>query len=212
MAPKNPMNHMGLWPFYRKGLTNTASPCANAFMSLRVFAALPIPDEIADPVLSLMDHVPGARWRPRENLHITLAFYGELDGLVIEGLDAELACVSRAGFELKLSGVSRFGRKEPSALWLGVEENSTLKALAKACRRAGERAGVQLERRSYLPHLTIAYLKPLLDLAPLQRFEQRHSLWRSETFRADRFHLYSSHARKPGRPNVYEIQAVYPLG
>ena len=181
-------------------------------MSLRVFAALALPDVVADAVRPLMHHVPGANWRPQENLHVTLAFYGELDEPVVEGLDAELACISAPSFDVSLAGVGRFGRKEPTSLWLGVEENSALNALARACRKAGERAGVAMERRPYRPHLTIAYLKPMLDLAPLQRFEQRHSLWRSDMFRADRFHLYSSRARKPGKPNAYEIEAVYPLG
>ena len=180
-------------------------------MSLRVFAALPIPDGPADEVMALMDHVPGAQWRPRENLHITLAFYGDQDEPVIEGLDAELACLGQARFEVTLAGVGRFGRREPSALWFGVADNPALNALAKGCRKAGERAGAQMERRVYTPHLTIAYLKPFMDLAPLQRFEQRHSLWRSQSFIADRVHLYSSHARKPGKPNAYEIEAVYPL-
>ena len=180
-------------------------------MSLCVFAALPIPDPVADEVLPLMDHVPGAHWRPRENLHVTLAFYGELDEPVIEGLDAELACLSAQGFELTLSGVGQFGRKEPTSLWLGVKDNPALRALAKACRRAGERAGAEMERRAYTPHLTLAYLKPAIDLVRLQRFEQRHSLWRSSSFSVDRFHLYSSHARKPGKANAYEIEAVYPL-
>ena len=83
--------------------------------------------------------------------------------------------------------------------------------MAKACRRADERAGAVMERRGYIPHLTLAYLAPAVDPVRLQRFEQRHSLWRSPAFTADRFHLYSSHARKPGKPNAYEIEAVYPL-
>ena len=48
-------------------------------MSIRLFAALDLPDHIAEPLLWLMRGVGGAKWRPRENLHLTLRFFGEID-------------------------------------------------------------------------------------------------------------------------------------
>ncbi|MBK8544651.1 MAG: hypothetical protein IPL62_14550 [Caulobacteraceae bacterium] len=59
-------------------------------MSLRLFAALSIPDHIAERLLPLMKGVGGAKWRPRENLHLTLRFFGELTEPVAEYLDSEL--------------------------------------------------------------------------------------------------------------------------
>lgn len=182
-------------------------------MSLRVFAALPLPEDIADEACALMDEqVPGANWRPPENLHVTLAFYGDLDEPVIEELDHELAAIAPARFELELAGAGHFGKAQPSALWLGVAENPALTDLARRCRKAGLRAGVEMERRNYLPHLTLAYLSGSVDPVRVQRFEQRNALFRSQPFTADRFHLYSSHTRKPGKPNAYEVEAEYPLG
>lgn len=181
-------------------------------MALRVFAALPVPDAIAEEAQAHMDHVPGAKWRPRENLHITLAFYGEHEEPVIADLDAELACIPTAPFELRLAGAGCFNEGgRPGSIWLGVEENSALRDLARRCSSAARGAGFEPERRVYLPHLTLAYLGREVDPVRIQRFEQRLSLWRSSPFRADRFHLYSSRASKPGRPNIYEIEAEYPL-
>jgi 2'-5' RNA ligase len=180
-------------------------------MSLRVFAALPIPDPIADEVMALMDQVPGANWRPRENLHITLAFYGELDEPAIHDLDAGLACLTAPKMQLQLAGVGRSGRGDGAALWTLVEPNPELTRLAKGCRKAAKGAGVEMETRNYLPHVTLAYLNSGVDPVRLQRFEQRHSLWRSPVFSVDRFHLYSSRPRKRGCPNAYVIEAVYPL-
>jgi len=180
-------------------------------MSLRVFAALPVPDEIAERVLPLMKGVPGAKWRPRENFHITLAFYGDLDETVIETLDAELGRITHAPFDLRLKGANHFGHDDPHALWLGVEENPSLAGLARRCRRAAHEAGVEMKRRVYTPHLTLAYLAPGSDAGRIAAFERRLNLYTSEAFTADRFHLYSSHGRKSGKPNAYEIEAVYPL-
>ncbi len=180
-------------------------------MSLRVFAALPIPDLVADQAMELMDQVPGANWRPRENLHITLAFYGELAEPVIHDLDAGLACITAPRMQLRLSGVGRSNRKDGAALWALVEPNPALTQLAKDCRKAAKGAGVSMEKRNFLAHMTLAYLGSSVDPVRLQRFEQRHSQFKSEVFTPDRFYLYSSRARKPGKPNTYEIEAEYPL-
>lgn len=180
-------------------------------MSLRVFAALPVPDDLADFAESAMDQTPGANWRPRENLHVTLAFFGELDEPTIIDLDHELAAISCPPFNWRLKGAGRFGGGDPSALWLGVEAGPELAELARLCRKAAQRAGVPLERRNWLPHLTLAYLDRNVDPVRVQRFEQRCSLLESPPARAEIFHLYSSRPRKPGRPNHYEIEADYPL-
>ncbi|XBQ16936.1 MAG: RNA 2',3'-cyclic phosphodiesterase [Oceanicaulis sp.] len=180
-------------------------------MSLRVFAALPAPEPIVDAAADLMDQVPGAKWRPLENLHVTLAFYGELDEPVIEELDHELAAISCPPFAWRLKGVGRFGKAEPHALWAGVEAGPELTDLARRCRKAGGRAGVEMERRAFIPHLTLAYLERGVDPVRVQRFEQRWSMLETEPVMADRFHLYASHNRKPGQPNLYEAVADYPL-
>ena len=182
-----------------------------AVMSQRVFAALPLSDAVADQACAEMTGVPGANWRPRENLHITLCFYGALEEPVIEELDSALGQVRLAPFELQLHGAGRFGGGDPSALWLGVEPHPALTDLARQCRKAARQAGVEIETRAYLPHVTLAYLNRDVELSRVQRFEQRLGLFKSEPFVVDRFHLYSSWPRKPHTPNLYRIETEYPL-
>lgn len=178
-------------------------------MALRVFAALPIPEEIAERVTPLLKGVPGARWRPEENFHITLAFYGEWPEDMISELDHELSLIRIAPFDLRLKGTGHFGKSNPSQLWLGVDGGEALERLARQCHRAGVKAGMDMEKRNYTPHLTVAYLN-MAEVVRVQKFQERLNLWKSEPFLADRFHLYSSHARGRG-PNAYEIEAEYPL-
>lgn len=176
---------------------------------LRLFAALPLPDEVAARIAPLQKGVPGAKWRPRENFHITLAFYGDTDLDRAEELDAALARIRLAPFELHLKGVGHFGHNEPHALWVGVADNPALNELARQCIKAGRTAGLAMERRNYTPHLTLAYLNQP-DLGRLLRFEQRLNLYTSPPFIADRFQLYSS-ARTSKGPNRYTPEAEYPL-
>lgn len=180
-------------------------------MSLRLFAALELPDEIADGLLPLMRGVPGAKWRPRENLHLTLRFFGEAPENVADDLDAALEeiALATAPFDVQLKGVGFFGKEEPHALWAGVAPNPALKALAADCERAARRCGLPAEARKFVPHVTLAYLAG----ATLERviaFEKRLALFESAHWTATGFVLFSSHVRR-NAPSLYREEASYAL-
>lgn len=179
-------------------------------MSLRLFAALPIPDEIASSLKSVQRGVPGARWRPRENFHLTLAFFGEMTEPQAEDLDGELACIRSRPFDIAIKGAGSFGGRDPHALWMGVAAHPSLMNLAQACHRAAKRAGLKPESRRYTPHVTVAYLKKP-ELEKVKAFERQCALFQTPPFTIDRFHLYASLPRKD-EPNIYRVEAEYPLG
>ena len=179
-------------------------------MSLKLFAALPIPDSIATRLLPLQSGLEGAAWRPRENLHLTLKYFGETGDRVAEDLDTELASISIKRFDIALRGAGSFGGIDPHAVWIGVEAHPSLFNLAKACERAADRARLKTEKRRYVPHVTMAYLKGA-QLDHVKAFERRCALFQTPAFTVDRFHLYSSLARQ-NEPNIYRIEAEYPLG
>lgn len=180
-------------------------------MSLRLFAALAIPDDIAEVLLSQMKHVPGAKWRPRENLHLTLRFFGDVAEPVADDIDAELASIAEAHapFELRLRGAGSFGGADPHALWVGAGESPALNKLAADCERAARRAGLKPEPRKFTPHVTLAYLSGA-PLDQVQAFEARLSLFETRAFEVESFGLYASFTRKSGA-NLYRLEAEYPL-
>jgi 2'-5' RNA ligase len=155
--------------------------------------------------------VGGARWRPRENLHLTLCFYGEVIEPVADDLDAALEEVGRRSqaFELALKGAGFFGKGDPHTLYIGAAENAALRALAADCERAARRVGIKTEARRYTPHVTLAYLAGA-DLGRVAAFEQSHALFESEAWQVDEFGLYSSHIRKTA-PSLYQLEAAYVL-
>jgi 2'-5' RNA ligase len=180
-------------------------------MSLRLFAALDLPDDVAERLLALMKGVPGAKWRPRENLHLTLRFFGDVPEPVAAEIDGELSQVadSTAPFEWQINGAGAFGGADPHALWAGATETPALKKLAADCERAARRVGLKPEPRKFAPHVTLAYLSH----APLERvqaFEQRLGLFATRPFLVDRMGLYSSVTRKSA-PGLYRLEADYPL-
>lgn len=174
----------------------------------RLFAALPVPGEIADPLLDLQTGLDGASWRPLENFHITLRFFGEIDTVTARELDHELGLIEAPQMQLELSGVGWFGRREPHTVWARVLQDAALTRLAGACERAARRLGLPPERRPFRPHITLAYLHGT-PLADAMAWSERHQAYRDGPFWADRFHLYESHMGKG--PSRYVAEAEYPL-
>ncbi len=181
-------------------------------MSLTLFAALAIPDEIADRLIALQKGVPHAKWRPRENLHITLRYFGEVTEPVADEIDSALDALAapNAPFEVKLKSAGSFGGADPHAVWISVEGSAPLTKLAADCERAARRAGLKAEPRKFAPHVTLAYLPGGTEVARVQAFESRLGLFETPPFLVDRFGLYASFTRKSA-PNLYRLEADYVL-
>lgn len=175
----------------------------------RLFAAIEIPPEIGEELQLISKKVSGASWRPVENYHITLAFFGEVDGREASALDDELGAFEAPQMRLRLKSTGWFGASEPNSLWAGVEKHEGLNALASKCARVGKRIGLQMEKRAYRPHVTLAYCKGT-SLEDAADFCQKHALLDIGPFWADRFFLYSSWSGKG--PSRYVKEAEYPLG
>lgn len=179
-------------------------------MSLRLFAAIPVPEEIGRDYLRLQKGVPGARWRPLENFHITLRFFGEMDERQAEDLDAELAHIALPAFPVELGGADWFGKADPHALWMSVKAPDTLTRLNQGCERAARKAGLAPDTRKYTPHMTIAYLNKS-PVEKVHRFVQRAADVKTHPWQVTHFSLFASWTHR-GEANIYEAIADYPLG
>jgi 2'-5' RNA ligase len=176
-------------------------------MTLRLFAAIPVPDEISERLVTLQRDIPGAAWRPREAFHLTLRFCGQIDEALARDLDGELAEIAQSPFEMRLAGAGSFGKSEPTALWVG-SDSPALAPLATACERAARRVGLPPETRKFVPHVTLAYSRGLTEL-DAALFNQRYAEFRTEPFWVDQFALFSSWPTKT--TSQYVEEATYPL-
>ena len=178
---------------------------------IRLFTALSVPDDVAETLKRRQSGLPGAKWRTDEQLHVTLAFYGEVDERRADDLAAELERAAAGGaFEIELKGVGAFGDEHRShTVWAGVSPSERLNVLAGRCRSAAERAGITMERREYRPHLTLAYLKSQTNPDRVGAWITGHNLLHSPPIRIDRFGLYSSALGAGG--SQYELEREYLL-
>lgn len=177
---------------------------------MRLFLAIPIPDDVATKIARVQHGLEGAKWSPRENLHLTLRFLGDVDKRKAQDIDAELEQIRVSPFDLDIATIGFFGGEEPHAAWIGVKANSALMELQKQCERACRRAGLAPDPRSYTPHITICYLPRHYPVGNVMAFQQDNNLFKAQDWLADRFYLYASQTQGRG-PSRYSIEAEYPL-
>ena len=128
---------------------------------MRAFVALELPEAFADEVAALARRLSGAcegRFLPAQNLHLTLAFLGEVVEAdarrAMAALDA--ACAGVGPAPLAAGGLGTFGRGRDATLWLGVEKNAELMALARRVREELAARGLPYDEKGFLPHVTLA--------------------------------------------------------
>jgi len=175
---------------------------------IRLFAALPIPANITEALKPLQKGLSGASWRPVQNFHITIRFFGDISFEMAEELDAAIAEIPVSPLELQLQGCGYFGKREPRAVWARVTENEQLHALSKECERVARRLGLPAEKRPFRPHVTLAYCHGTTP-EEAAAYESRHIGFSTGPWTADRFHLYSS--RLGNGPSRYIAEADYPM-
>lgn len=122
---------------------------------IRLFAALSLPPEVTERLLALQTGLSGWRLSPERNLHVTLAFFGEIDQRQAEDVDAALGAISAPGFEMWLNGVDVFGAPKPRIAYASVRPDPALTQLRDKVRQAGRAAGVELTSERYVPHVTL---------------------------------------------------------
>ena len=176
---------------------------------MRLFVALPLPEQVRARLAELAGGIPKARWVAPENLHLSLRFIGEVDGGQAHDVDAALAQISAPAFVLTLAGVDRFGGGDKTrSLWVGVEECAELTRLQGKVERALQSSGLEPEGRKFKAHVTLARFKGNPG-AKLHEYLARHALFRSEPFPVREFVLFSSFLSHNGA--IYRPEAAYAL-
>lgn len=129
----------------------------------RTFIAAPVTDQtrrsLGDFIKVLRKRMEGVQWTAPENLHITLAFLGDMEthrlGEVCSAVDQ--ACAEQAPFTLTWGGLGAFPHtRQPHILWVGITEGQDyLQHLHQQLEFTLEPIGYRAEARPYKPHLTL---------------------------------------------------------
>ncbi|MBM3878683.1 MAG: RNA 2',3'-cyclic phosphodiesterase [Verrucomicrobia bacterium] len=133
--------------------------------AIRAFVALKVGGAVLDAVLqsqqALRDRVPASavRWTPREQLHLTLRFLGQVPRASLPALTSALDAAAGVGqgLELELAGLGAFpSLRSPRVLWIGVRgDTAALARLQASVTTATASFGEPPESRRWHPHLTM---------------------------------------------------------
>ncbi|KRD17537.1 RNA 2',3'-cyclic phosphodiesterase [Streptomyces sp. Root264] len=187
---------------------------------MRLFAAVLPPDDIADELaveVARLRTLPGAdglRWTDRAGWHFTLAFYGEVDDVLVPELSARLQRAAHRGapFPLAVRGGGAFGHGR--ALWAGAAGDvPALRLLADRAEAAGRKAGLDMGgHRRYTAHLTLARSRDAVDV---RAYVEALDAFAGRTWTVGELVLVRSNLPRSGVPGEqprYEPAGRWPLG
>lgn len=142
---------------------------------MRAFIAIELPDEFRHDVAAVsrrLSTTMSGRFLPYESYHVTIAFLGEIGeaqatDAVCAIEDAAEACLGEV--PLKANGLGKFGRASDATLWLGLQRDPGLMAVADQVRAKLDERGLSYDSHPFLPHISLARRArlPKGDLPPL---------------------------------------------
>ena len=120
---------------------------------MRLFVAIQLSDEMKTALTGTLHELKKAGVRgsyvPMQNLHLTLAFIGEVkDNTAVK---EALGTVTFKPFRLSLSEMGTFG----DLLWAGIKGNQGLSAAVKDVRAALDASGIGFDQKKFNPHITL---------------------------------------------------------
>lgn len=174
----------------------------------RLFVAIRPPESVRDLLIDAMDESADFRWQDDEQLHLTLRFIGEVERPIANDLADALCRIRARAFQLKIAGVGRFEQRSAGALWAAVEPKAPVGALAAKVERVCQENGLEPERRTFHPHITLARWKGRRTREVQDFLERRRDLT-SGPFEVSEFILFESRLSRHGAH--YEEVASYAL-
>jgi RNA 2',3'-cyclic 3'-phosphodiesterase len=181
----------------------------------RLFIALELPENIKAALASLGQGGIRVRWIPREQIHLTLAFIGELPTDQYRLLNKILDQVEFYPFEGRVGDLGFFGKEShPRVLWVALDGGEDLYKLQQEIIQQLKRHNIPFDAKNFKPHITLGRARE--ERSPkssarelIQNFLQQGIYLDHSTFQINSFTLFSSKLTPDG--SVYTSERVYPL-
>jgi 2'-5' RNA ligase len=182
---------------------------------LRVFTAIQLPSGLGQLLeQKTKDYNPlgdAVRLVNFKTIHFTLHFFSSISQEKLKELIETTELVTRGvnGFSLEFDEPGFFpSARNPRVFWWGLRRSEALLSLHKRLDGAYSAKDLPLEKREYIPHLTIGRIKKpvILNEDEKKRLSRK---WRlaGEGFEVSELKLFKS----PAGPEGYETLKVFPL-
>ena len=128
---------------------------------MRVFVGIELPPRVRETCVTLMQTCQACvdgRWALAENLHVTLAFVGQIDPAQIPSVEMAMRAVA-ARFEpprLSLAAPGTFEKRGGAILYCGVDASPALEPVHNALCDALQAQGLPCDPGPFRAHITLA--------------------------------------------------------
>jgi len=181
---------------------------------MRAFIALELPDTLKVALSAVQDRLgiekAGGRAVDEDQMHLTLVFLDDQPEHVLADLHDDLDRTRWPAVSLALYGLGTFGGDRVTSVWAGVGRNPVLEAMHTKVAQSARMAGVDVPRRRFVPHVTLARFGARGAPSTFNAGVAALSGWAAAPVAVDRMALMRSHLGKGG--SVYDVLADYPLG
>ncbi len=178
---------------------------------MRSFVAMPMEEGAIAALVAAQSYLPFGKPVPEENLHLTLAYLGEVSETVLETLHDLLDSARLPAPEISFGALGTFAEMERGLVYAEVHPTPALTALQSKVAQVARQAGADLPRRRFRPHVTLMRA----NRQPVGPARDRLAAAMGQNcdipgFTARRMSLYQSTLTPHGA--VHEVMADYPLG
>ncbi|MBS3968954.1 MAG: RNA 2',3'-cyclic phosphodiesterase [Clostridia bacterium] len=185
---------------------------------MRCFLALPFSNQFKDYLLQtqydiMNEDVYKVKWVEKQNFHLTLFFWQDIDEELIEKIHGilENLFTDIPPLTIRTRYLGFFPEKgEPKVIWVGLEKSRQLDDLINLIRKCFLSNLIPLEQKSFNPHITLGRLKAIYKINKVK--ELPLSTDRLNNPFSEKIHevvLYQSSLQKNGP--VYTIIKRYGL-
>lgn len=153
----------------------------NDLSSIRTFAALNLAPDLRGAISRTQEQLKesGAHvsWVPTENLHISLAFIGDIFQSRVDEITHALdeAVTDASPFEIDIRDLGTFGKQNsPRVIWVGIHNAEPMIELYERIKDLLAAIDIRLEDRPYKPHITLGRVKSSRNRSELIETIQRY--------------------------------------
>ena len=166
---------------------------------MRLFIATSFPVAIMQDlnarVAAVKPKLAQASWVRPETQHLTFAFLGEQEESIVGRIEPALAkrLESLPRFDARFRGCGFFPNTRRARVgWAGLSPEQPFVDVAGAVRDVVTKAGVELDRAAFKPHLTLMRIRDTWPHACIETFEKALGAYESDPFAVESVTLYSS--------------------
>lgn len=174
---------------------------------MRIFIAIPLPDDLKQSLAELQTSIDGIRWQQPTQMHLTLKFLGEISQQKLDALLKALDSIEQKKFKLMVEGWGTFPKEGvPKVIWAGISQEQELTKLQKKIEGKCLSLDFDALDQPFIPHVTMGRVRKNISRKKLGKILDA-STWFE--FFVNAFNVYQSELSPEGA--VHTVIKKYPL-